>query len=221
MLSSFYKVSKLAYKKTAGAGFGSSFVRPAFAGLCTRRFDQRRCVGADTDVDRRVPTRGRSLSRHRHRQYWKLCLAPSSYPVRGRERFCHRFQSGGLTGAFNPFTSEQGSWNCERSPLRSPVATATVLDFSLPGSVAGSQTIARGDYQISFAPGPQTISGSIALRFFPLTGNPLAKPLRSVLDFHLHWIPDKIARSNRQYPAGGNTSCRFRGPCPEPPNHFC
>lgn len=177
MLSSFYKVSKLSYKKTAGARFGSSFVRPAFAGLVLAALTSGVAPaqipawidGCQPVVGAYLVTVTDSTGNFASRQVLTLSEDGNAFVVNSNQ--------GGLTGAFNPFTSEQGSWNCERSPLRSPVATATVLDFSLPGSVAGAQTIARGDYQISFAPLPQTISGSIALRFFPLTGNPLAKPL--------------------------------------------
>jgi hypothetical protein len=43
---------------------------------------------------------------------------------------------GGVTGAFNPFTTAQGTWECgsRSSPTQ---ANATTLDFSLPGSVSG------------------------------------------------------------------------------------
>jgi hypothetical protein len=78
---------------------------------------------------------------------------------------------GGVTGVFNPFTSEQGSWVCKSGSV-----TATVLDFSLPGSVSGPQQIARGDYAVTAATA-QTISGTIDLRFYALTDNPLATPL--------------------------------------------
>jgi hypothetical protein len=56
---------------------------------------------------------------------------------------------GGVTGAFNPFTTAQGTWECEArsTPIQ---ADATTLDFSLPGSVSGGQTIGRTDYEIAF-----------------------------------------------------------------------
>lgn len=83
---------------------------------------------------------------------------------------------GGETGVFNPFTSEQGTWECQSHypPIQ---AHAITLDFSLPGSVSGPQQIGRGDYQITFSLTSKTISGTIDLRFFPLTGNPLVSPL--------------------------------------------
>ena len=83
---------------------------------------------------------------------------------------------GGVTGVFNPFTTAQGTWECgsRSSPTQ---ANATTLDFSLPGSVAGGQTIGRDDYNITFHAVSKTISGTIELRFFPLSGNPLVSPL--------------------------------------------
>jgi hypothetical protein len=83
---------------------------------------------------------------------------------------------GGVTGEFNPFTTAQGTWACESrsAPIQ---ADATTLDFTLPGSVAGGQSIGRTDYEITFHAVSNTISGTIDLRFFPLTGNPLATPL--------------------------------------------
>ncbi|MBV8091822.1 MAG: hypothetical protein JO110_01045 [Acetobacteraceae bacterium] len=82
---------------------------------------------------------------------------------------------GGVPNSFNPFTSAQGFWSCQFGFPTS--ATATVLDFSLPGTVPGDQHIGRTDYQIRFAPGSGAISGTLELRFFPLTGDPLVVPL--------------------------------------------
>jgi hypothetical protein len=83
---------------------------------------------------------------------------------------------GGVTNVFNPFTTAQGTWECESrsSPIQ---ADATALFFSLPGSVSGGQTIGRIDYEITLHAVSKSISGTIDLRFFPLTGNPLATPL--------------------------------------------
>ena len=80
---------------------------------------------------------------------------------------------GGVPGVFNPFTTAQGTWECESrsSPIQ---ADATALFFSLPGSVSGGQTIGRIDYEITSHAVSKSISGTIDLRFFPLTGNPLA-----------------------------------------------
>ena len=83
---------------------------------------------------------------------------------------------GGETGVFNPFTTGQGTWECQSHypPIQ---ADAITLDFSLPGSVSGPQQIGRADYQITFSLASKTISGTLDLRFFPLTGNPLVSPL--------------------------------------------
>ena len=83
---------------------------------------------------------------------------------------------GGVPGVFNPFTTAQGTWECESrsSPIQ---ADATALFFSLPGSVSGGQTIGRIDYEITLHAVSKSISGTIDLRFFPLTGNPLATPM--------------------------------------------
>jgi hypothetical protein len=83
---------------------------------------------------------------------------------------------GGVPGVFNPFTTAQGTWECESrsSPIQ---ADATALFFSLPGSVSGGQTIGRIDYEITLHAVSKSISGTIDLRFFPLTGNPLATPV--------------------------------------------
>jgi len=83
---------------------------------------------------------------------------------------------GGVTGVFNPFTTAHGTWECgsRSSPIQ---ADATALFFSLPGSVSGGQTIGRIDYEITLHAVSKSISGTIDLRFFPLTGNPLATPL--------------------------------------------
>jgi hypothetical protein len=43
--------------------------------------------------------------------------------------------------------------------------------------VPGGQSIGRIDYEITFHVVSKTISGTIDLRFFPLTGNPLITPL--------------------------------------------
>ena len=85
---------------------------------------------------------------------------------------------GGVTGVFNPFSTAQGTWQCESgfSPIR---ADATALDFTFPGSVPGGQNIGRTDYEITFHIVSKTISGTSDLRFFPLNGNPLMTPLPS------------------------------------------
>jgi hypothetical protein len=76
---------------------------------------------------------------------------------------------GGVTGpgGYNSYTSEQGSWSCTGSS-----ATATLINFTLPGPFPGPQQIARIDYTIS-ASAPQTISGPLTLRYYALTDNPV------------------------------------------------
>ena len=97
---------------------------------------------------------------------------------------------GGVPNSVNPFTSEQGSWDCQ--PDFPASATAMLLDFSLPGSVAGGQTIGRADYEISSVPAAKTISGTIELRFFPLTGNPLVTPLLNPPDLSFTFTRNSV-----------------------------
>jgi len=83
---------------------------------------------------------------------------------------------GGVTGVFNPFTTGKGVWECTSS-FPKITADVTTLDFSLPGSVAGPQSIGRDDYELTLSVPSNTVSGAIQLRFFPLSGNPLVTPL--------------------------------------------
>lgn len=80
---------------------------------------------------------------------------------------------GGVTGSFDPFSSEQGSWTCQSADR----ATATVLDFDIPAGSPKGQHLYRADYKITGHPATKTISGTIELRQFPFTANPLKHPL--------------------------------------------
>jgi hypothetical protein len=62
-------------------------------------------------------------------------------------RFVVDSNQGGVSGAYNPFTSSQGSWNCQ--PDNPVSTTALVLEFSLRGPLGSGQSIVRLDYQIN------------------------------------------------------------------------
>jgi hypothetical protein len=77
---------------------------------------------------------------------------------------------GGFEGAYNPFTTAQGSWQCTGKQT----FAATAWNFTLPGSMSPDLGIARLDFKAMVDQETQAISGTIEVRFFPLRGNPLA-----------------------------------------------
>lgn len=77
-------------------------------------------------------------------------------------------KQGGVTNVFNPFTSGQGAWKCNGKTG----VSARSITFTFPGS-AGADSIGRADYQASFNPQTQTVQGTITLRLFNISANPL------------------------------------------------
>jgi hypothetical protein len=86
---------------------------------------------------------------------------------------------GGITNAFNPFTSGQGAWKCNGKTG----VSARSITFAFPGST-GAGGIGRADYQASFNPQTQTVQGTITLRFFGLNANPLLNNVPSAGTFN-------------------------------------
>ncbi|MBD2676290.1 MULTISPECIES: hypothetical protein [Nostoc] len=76
---------------------------------------------------------------------------------------------GGVPNAFNPFTSGQGAWKCNSKTK----VSARSITFAFPGS-AGAGSIGRADYQATFNPQTQTVQGTITLRLFNVSANPLS-----------------------------------------------
>jgi hypothetical protein len=74
---------------------------------------------------------------------------------------------GGISGLFNPFTTEQGTWACTGGKE----ITARAIDFSLSNN--GGTGIARVDYHATFDRATQTVQGTISLHLFDLQSNPL------------------------------------------------
>jgi hypothetical protein len=83
--------------------------------------------------------------------------------------FVNDSRQGGVTNVFNPFTSGQGAWKCNG---QTGVSARSITLAFLPGS-AGSRSIGRADYQASFNPKTQTVQGTITLRLFDISANPL------------------------------------------------
>jgi hypothetical protein len=84
---------------------------------------------------------------------------------------------GGVESEYNPFTTAAGRWTCDRGDRWSRTASAVALDFTLPGTVAEDQMIARLDFfDMSVDWHTGAIAGMATLRFFPLDGDPLNPP---------------------------------------------
>ena len=65
------------------------------------------------------------------------------------------------------FTGAQGTWDCQVQQGQRELQ-ATALDFNTAGDM-----IFRTDYQATFDPQAETITGTITLRAFPLAADPL------------------------------------------------
>jgi hypothetical protein len=76
---------------------------------------------------------------------------------------------GGLEGVYNPFTDAQGSWQCTGTQT----FTGTSLNFTLAGSVSPDLGIARLDFKATVTKETHAVKGTMELRFFPMSANPL------------------------------------------------
>ena len=70
---------------------------------------------------------------------------------------------GGEPGVFEPFTAAQGSWMCAGGSIEAPKIRGVALSFVLP-SPGLRYSFGRVDYEATFAPGAQTLTGTIELR---------------------------------------------------------
>ncbi len=87
------------------------------------------------------------------------------------------------------FTAAQGTWDCQVQQGQRELQ-ATALDFNTAGDM-----IFRTDYQATFDPQAETITGTITLRSFPLFADPLGSGGTVIGTF---------AFTGQRIPAGGH-----------------
>jgi hypothetical protein len=76
---------------------------------------------------------------------------------------------GGLEGVYNPFTDAQGSWQCTGTQT----FTGTSLNFTLAGPASPDIGIARLDFKATVDKEAHVVKGTMQLRFFSISANPL------------------------------------------------
>ena len=85
----------------------------------------------------------------------------------------------GLEGVYNPFTDAQGSWQCTGTQT----FTGTSLNFTLAGSVSPDRGIARLDFKATVDKKTHAVKGTMELRFFSMSANPLKEKVPPFASF--------------------------------------
>ncbi len=78
-------------------------------------------------------------------------------------------EGGNLVG---PYSDAQGTWACVAADQNTVTVKFTVLDFTY----GASQFIARVDYEITVDKAQKNLTGTLEVRVYPLTADPIPTP---------------------------------------------